>query len=346
MTSKKIYTGFDLIKLIAAIGIVALHTKVPFLNILGRLGVPFFAIVSSILFFSHYQNLYSYKDQKAYLKKFCKRILLLYATWQVFYIPIAIYQFREVMITLKGISIKNIFIYLIDFIFPAVYNSQGISLTKDANGWGPSWYLLATIVAMPILVYLLRLFRERIYPVFFLGLLIEIYLILADEFGSVTHLSPIIDHTFLRLLIYFCLGYIIVKYYKKFESWSLRNLLLTSTILICCFVVENMLVHYFGGIYTTEEIITTVPTGFFLALVGMRIRPQLNHSVQIRNLSTFLYCFQIWPIFVFYKVFEILGWKQYHFGLFVIVMFVSLIAATVYEWCRKKYGWKFLRYMV
>ena len=48
--SKKVYTGVDLIKLIAALCIVAIHTGMPFFNVLGRLGVPFFTIVTSFFF--------------------------------------------------------------------------------------------------------------------------------------------------------------------------------------------------------------------------------------------------------------------------------------------------------
>lgn len=43
IVSKKYYTGIDLIKLFAAMGIVAIHTNLPFFNVIGRLGVPFFA---------------------------------------------------------------------------------------------------------------------------------------------------------------------------------------------------------------------------------------------------------------------------------------------------------------
>ena len=191
MISKRIYTGFDLVKLIAAICIIAIHTRAPFFNIIGRLGVPFFAIVSSILFFNHYQRLIKCEEKKDYLLKFCRRIFLLYITWQVIYIPIAIRQFRVIMASLKGTGFKNLLVYFLDFFFPAVYNSQGVDLTQDANGWGPSWYLLASIIAMPVLVGLLRLFKQHVLPVFIICILVEIYIILADEFSDWTHLSPI-----------------------------------------------------------------------------------------------------------------------------------------------------------
>ena len=51
---KKVYTGVDVFKLLAAIGVVSIHTYFPFLEILGRVGVPFFVIISSFLFFYEY----------------------------------------------------------------------------------------------------------------------------------------------------------------------------------------------------------------------------------------------------------------------------------------------------
>ncbi|HIT44347.1 acyltransferase family protein [Limosilactobacillus vaginalis] len=345
MISKRIYTGFDLVKLIAAICIIAIHTRAPFFNIIGRLGVPFFAIVSSILFFNHYQRLIKCEEKKDYLLKFCRRIFLLYITWQVIYIPIAIRQFRVIMASLKGTGFKNLLVYFLDFFFPAVYNSQGVDLTQDANGWGPSWYLLASIIAMPVLVGLLRLFKQHVLPVFIICILVEIYIILADEFSDWTHLSPIMNHTFLRLLIYFCLGYLIVYYHDFLYSWSKYSVQLLA-VCFCLFLVESLVVGHFAGDYNTEEIITTVPTGLFLALVTMNYYPKLHYPVQVRNMSTFLYCFQIWPIVIMRKVFETRGWGSQHLILFIVVLLISFICFFLYEKCRQHFKWRFLKYMV
>ena len=54
MNVKKLYKGIDVFKLIAALGVVAIHTEINFLDVLGRLGVPFFVIISSFFFFKHY----------------------------------------------------------------------------------------------------------------------------------------------------------------------------------------------------------------------------------------------------------------------------------------------------
>ena len=63
---RKVYTGIDFFKVIAAIGIVAIHTNAKFLNTFGGLGVPFFLTVSSFFFFSKYSTL-GKQDRKEYL---------------------------------------------------------------------------------------------------------------------------------------------------------------------------------------------------------------------------------------------------------------------------------------
>ena len=46
----KIYKGIDVFKLFAAIGVVAIHANLVFFKTLGRMGVPFFVIISSFFF--------------------------------------------------------------------------------------------------------------------------------------------------------------------------------------------------------------------------------------------------------------------------------------------------------
>ncbi len=38
----KIYKGIDVFKLLAAVGVVAIHSNLMFFKTLGRMGVPFF----------------------------------------------------------------------------------------------------------------------------------------------------------------------------------------------------------------------------------------------------------------------------------------------------------------
>ena len=148
MNVKKLYKGIDIFKLVAALGVVTIHTGIKFFDILGRLGVPFFVIVSSFFFFKHYFRLNNSIQRKNYIKKFLVRLGLLFLTWEVFYIPFAIIKFM--MINNGTITIKSVLLYIFDFFYP---------VPSNANGWGPSWYLIAMFMALPIFIgvfYLLR----------------------------------------------------------------------------------------------------------------------------------------------------------------------------------------------
>lgn len=61
MNNKTTYKGIDFFKLLAAIGIIAIHTSLPFFETIGRLGLPFFSIITSFFFFKHYLKLNGHK---------------------------------------------------------------------------------------------------------------------------------------------------------------------------------------------------------------------------------------------------------------------------------------------
>lgn len=82
--------------MIVALGVVAIHTEINFLDVLGRLGVPFFVIISSFFFFKHYFYLGD-AIQKKYIKKFLARLGLLFFTWKIFYIPLALNEFFKLV---------------------------------------------------------------------------------------------------------------------------------------------------------------------------------------------------------------------------------------------------------
>ncbi|MDB6254885.1 acyltransferase family protein [Lactobacillus amylovorus] len=148
--TKKLYKGIDIFKLVAALGIVAIHTGIRFFNILGRLGVPFFVVISSFFFFKHYFRLNNVLKRKNYIKKFLVRLGLLFLTWEVFYIPLALNEFLK--ISNRKIEGKSLLLYIFDFFYP---------VPSNANGWGPSWYLIAMFMALPIFIGIFYLCKKE-----------------------------------------------------------------------------------------------------------------------------------------------------------------------------------------
>ena len=162
MNVKKLYKGIDVFKLIAALGVVAIHTEINFLDVLGRLGVPFFVIISSFFFFKHYFYLGDAIQRKKYIKKFLARLGLLFFTWEIFYIPLALNEFLK--ISSRKIEGKSLLLYIFDFFYP---------VPSNANGWGPSWYLIAIFMALPIFISVFYLLRKNLIILGILCVIIE-----------------------------------------------------------------------------------------------------------------------------------------------------------------------------
>lgn len=133
MTTKKELTSVDVFKFVAALMVVALHTK-PFASFpetdywvtaLCRIAVPFFFVVSSFFYFK------SNKPIAGYLK----RLAQLYVVWLVIESPIVYMRFFANSSFIEGL--KNFMI--------------GLFLN---NTFLASWYLMALLLGMWV-VYLL-----------------------------------------------------------------------------------------------------------------------------------------------------------------------------------------------
>ncbi len=124
------YTAVDIAKLICALLVVAIHTE-PFagnfwldkgFGVLTRIPVPYFFMASGYFLFLADKE----KTSFAKLKKYCLRILLLYAVWSVFYLPML---FSRCMVS--GVFNTSMF-------FKAIF---------WLGTQGHLWYLIASIVA-------------------------------------------------------------------------------------------------------------------------------------------------------------------------------------------------------
>ena len=131
MSDKRIYTGIDLFKLIAAVLVVLLHAvetsawypcEVKF--VFTRLAVPFFFIASGFFFFN---GLDKAKNKFEYFRRYEKNILKLFIVWAlIIYLPFTILNYIDIYhdagpLKLSGLLFRRIFII----------------------GAGPYWYLVA-----------------------------------------------------------------------------------------------------------------------------------------------------------------------------------------------------------
>ena len=105
MIEKKNYYGIDLLKFIMAVCVVAIHTQ-PLYSIqsivvqrlfdtITSLAVPYFFSVSGFLLFSKIDANISCTKNMEVCKRYLSRVLSLYVIWNIIYLPITIFGFKE-----------------------------------------------------------------------------------------------------------------------------------------------------------------------------------------------------------------------------------------------------------
>lgn len=333
MNKRKELTGIDLFKLIAAFGVVAVHTELPFFKILGRLGVPFFVIISSYFFFQHYEK---NEDRPGYyLIRFEKRIFYLFLSWELFYTPVML---RNTYLLFKdeGLSFHTIFNFIFNFVYP---------VPSNGNGWGASWYLIAMLLGLPIFIFIYKMVKGNLFCLAIISLILEVYYISANGYEYLTHLCNIGTYSFPRVFMYIFLGLIITKNIHKLNTHSLKFYLVIAIILLLLFILENYIIFKVSGLSNSEEVITTAPTSFALTCVGLKWNPKIKNTKTIRKYSTFLYCSQAWPLFILPRIITLSGTIR-EITFFILIIVLTFIAFRIYEWVQKKTQWKFWSYMV
>ncbi|MGQ7659490.1 acyltransferase family protein [Streptococcus suis] len=308
-----------------AIGVVGIHSGLVGLKTFGRLGVPFFLITGSYFFFTKFDFI-----SNSYLKKYLKRIFLLYISWQLIFTPLFIMQFLE---DLKGnYSIGNVLIQIFELITYARH-----------NGWGQSWYLLAILYGLPILIYLIK--RVPLVILSILFICIELYFIVTQGYymflpGGTLIFSPL---TTLRALPYLFLGYILVKQNSKIKNINNKKCRDLMILLLIIFVCENILIdRIFNGISNSEEIFFTLPTALIIFLWSITSRLKFQFASFYRNFSTFLYVIHKAIISFIVRLTSL----EQEILIFLFTISVSLILYFIFLQMKRKLNWQWLNYLI
>lgn len=338
------FKGMDIFKVFAAMGIVAIHTSAPVLATLGRLGVPFFALASSTLFFKKYLYL-NKADQFKYLRHYLFRLFMLYLIWQIIYIPFALRDCIKFLDS-HGYNIRSYILVVWRFIFPGYGYSANNKFISGLNGWGPSWYLIAMLMGLPLFCLLLKYLRPIMLGI--LSVAIEFLYILNSGYFFLTkfHIWGIL--AFPRLFIYLFIGMVISMNLDKMNIFSVKQLLLCDFIFILVFLAENIFIYVNGASLSSEEVFTTVPTSCVIFITSLRINVNLKSTTIWRNFSTFLYTSQ----YAFIQLINIplmLGGlsniiKNYIY--FLVIVVCSFIVYLAYFFLKSKTNWKILSFMV
>lgn len=281
MADRKIYSGVDLFKYIAACLVVVIHT-IECTNVytdgirfvLTRFAVPFFFLVSGFFF---EQGLSASRNSSLYFKKYIKKLLILYFVW-----GIVIYGF---------FTVKEYF---------GIYENgikRYIAILRRIFLIGPFiiWYILALILSVCFIYLCFRYNKEKIIVIgiitgFILNFLYYNGVAIGGEtsflFSAVNRIIRIIysgDTNFLLTGIPFTgLGYLFAKS-KIMISFK------SSTILFLLFSVTRTLEYICFVKYDKSISVSFIFQAICFFFMAMQFPISIKRSRILRGASTVTY---------------------------------------------------------
>lgn len=322
---KKQYHSIDLMKFIACIFVVAIHTN-PFNEIspiintiicqgIARLAVPLFFISSAFFLFQG-------DFDKSKVKKYCLRMGELYLFWFLLSLPITIYNRIIISPYPAGITVFR-------FV-------RSFFLTSTFSG---SWFLTSCIFCAIIYCLLEKLDerKRRIITIviciasYFLCVFTSAYGGLIDLFGLTpiyTIWETLFSKPYTSILVglpYFALGRHIVKDDVKCSRQHCWGVFL-SIILLMGEILITMKLEVTN---TTDCYLMLLPCAYFIFVVVKDWTVQLKVSSALRSVSTIVFFSHFIWIFVLELVEFFVEISILCIAKFLITVFLSLATAII-----------------
>lgn len=289
------YSNIDIAKFIAAFLVITIHCpllicfgtdiELMFVSTIPRLAVPFFFACSGFFFFSSlsYENgkIINDKKNRHKLLKYIRRIAILYALWSVIYLLIcqipewystgwlSPFAFVDYLIGfLKNGSYFHLW-YILDLIYATVLGYVLLSLFKKK-----------TIVVISILLYIMGMFSYSYSWIDLPGvtLINSISRMFGEIWNSLTRAFPLMTAGYIAGTTGFKL-----KFKTKFILFVISFICLLAEV-ACLIKFTSNKGHY-------SYIVFTIPCEIFLFMLLLKGKQiKCNHSKELRNTSTIIYC--------------------------------------------------------
>lgn len=262
---RRVIPSLDIAKFICAFLVIAIHTfplidinpsaNFVFVQIIARLAVPLFFVISGYLFFvkiDDRRNMNDYEN-KAKLKHTLFRLLKIYIIYSIVYLP-----FNYLLIKDGGISVSEIVAYVRNLLFTGSYYHL--------------WFLPALMFAIIVIYYLKKYFKVNTILLisailYLIGMLLNVYQnvlpsnILLDLYYKVFETSR-------NGLFFGCFFVSLGAFFAKRKGFIYSNTLLSlvgfviSFILLCieCFILRSLgIMHDLASMY-----LMLIPSVMFL----------------------------------------------------------------------------------
>lgn len=318
------YKSLDIAKIIAAILVVALHTQLLcgteagyYLRCFCRIAVPFFFVCSSYLFWS----------KKSSIKKYTKRILLLYLIWLILFLP---YVVKTFFLNDQSI-VSNVAMFVHSLVFHNTFHA--------------SWYLMSSVIAMNLVYWLSKRFSNKTLLIIGIGLFVFSLLScsyngIVNRFGIGAYYTAfdrifVPSNSFFVAFIYVVIGKILAENDRLLGK---KESLIYSTIFFFLGGAEIYCVRPLTRL--TDAFIFLPFFTFFLFqfLLNVRIRANDELCRLFRKMSIIVYLSHYFFIDLHLHYGMELGTKLF----FVVVTEALLLSATIVMLSNKV---KILRYL-
>ena len=326
MTEK--YASFDLAKLIGSIFIIGLHASAFvevsenlnfwFFQVLGRIAIPKFLMVSGFLFFKKESTL-------ANVVRFSKRILFLYAFYFVLNLPVTAYSF---FLNQTGSPLHLISNFLIH-----------LFLGSTMPG---SWYLVSLLFSAWLALLLkkqntlFKLLIPVLMSVFCCAFCL--YGNCISEFGFyqfITQKLLLPYNSIIAGALFFFLGGVAFAKKDKIQSCKTVWLALGLAISLGLFVLEGCFARSKNWIVDTDCCLTLIPVAIFLISLVLKHKGTFDGS-KMRSLSTVNYLSHGIFLYAIGFLKTILNIEINHFLRFAFAVIMCFLTFLVLYFLSKK----------
>lgn len=313
MAESKEYKVVDVMKLVMAIVVIAIHAHpelssvstlvIQVTELLYSLAVPFFFMASGFLLFKKI-NLPLDDEGDQRIKRYLLKIVKLYLLWTAIYLPMSVLGFVN-----DGTSLmKSVLIFVRNVLL----------VGENFMSW-PLWYLLALIVAVLIIWGLLKLRMPRriILLLSVITALVGVGLDYCHENGMFQTLTN----------PYFAL-------FAKTRNGLFVGFLYVALGLVCSGVYKNQLIveiacwalgiiGFASDAPLANAFIVYALFSFVSRIEGNKIKRE--YAQFCRSLSTIVYLIHMYIVALLVYVFNM----EYGFSLFVLTALVSVFTGSV-----------------
>lgn len=276
------YDTIDILKFIGSILIFTVHLKLfnglgdfgTIIVLLSRWGVPFFFLASSFFLFR------KSSDQWTAVKKYMRRILILYIVWFIYNLPSIFYSRFYV----RGASNPRTWLTFL----------KGALLSSTFKG---SWYLVSSIFCAFAVYLLCKKFKTR--SVVIISLAVEILCVMSSAYCRL--LPQPLKSALLTLefplnifggLFFFSVGKWLAENRDSVLKISTAKYVSAAAVFYVLYFAEIYFVKKESFFRSSDCAFFLIPASICIFITALKIPLKIKNPQLFRRLSTVIYCAQ------------------------------------------------------